>query len=61
LNAEGRFPKAAIIFYNLACYECRLGEIEKARNYLKKAFDLDLNWRKAALDDEDLKPLWNSL
>ena len=61
LNAESKFPKEAIISYNLACYECQLGEIKKAKNYLKKAFELDSNWRIAALDDEDLKPLWNTL
>jgi len=61
LNAESKFPKEAIIFYNLACYECQLGQIEASKNYLKQAFKIDLNWRKAALDDEDLKPLWNDL
>jgi hypothetical protein len=33
----------------------------QTKRYLKKAFEIDLNWRKAALDDEDLKPLWDSL
>jgi hypothetical protein len=27
----------------------------------KKVFEIDLNRRKAALDDEDLKPFWDSL
>ena len=31
-----------------------------AKSYLKKAFEIDLNWRMAALEDEDLKPLWES-
>jgi hypothetical protein len=35
--------------------------METAKRYLKEAFAIDLNWRKAALDDEDLKPLWDSL
>jgi tetratricopeptide (TPR) repeat protein len=61
LKAESKFPKEAIIFYNLACYECQLGEIKNAKNYLKKAFEIDLNWRMAALEDEDLRPLWDSL
>jgi hypothetical protein len=38
-----------------------MGDIENAKNYLRKAFEIDLNWRKAALDDEDLRPLWDSL
>src|SRR4030095_6445089 len=32
LNAESKFPNEAIIKYNLACYCCQLGEIEKAKN-----------------------------
>jgi tetratricopeptide (TPR) repeat protein len=60
-SAEAKFPREAAIPYNLACYYCQLKELEKAKRYLKKAFEIDLNWRKAALSDEDLKPLWDSL
>ena len=61
LEAEAKFPREAAIPYNLACYYCQLGEMEKAKRYLKEAFEIDLNWRKAALDDEDLRPFWDSL
>ena len=61
LNAEPKFPKEPAIKYNLACYFCQTGDIQNAKNYLKKAFEIDLNWRMAALEDEDLKPLWESL
>ena len=61
LNAESKFPKAAAIKYNLACYFCQTGDIQNAKRYLRKAFEIDLNWRMAALADEDLKPLWKSL
>ena len=61
LNAESKFPKEAALKYNLACYFCQMGEIQNARNYLKKAFEIDLNWRIAALEDEDLKLLWEFL
>ncbi len=60
-NAEPTFPNEAIIKYNLACYECQLGNLGVARNYLKQAFAIDSNWRVAALDDEDLEPLWDSI
>jgi len=40
LNGESKFPKEAIIKYNLACYCCQLGEIEKAKNYSKNAFEI---------------------
>ena len=52
LNAKAKFPKEAAIPYNLACYHCQRGEIENAKR--------DRNWRKATLEDEDLKPLWDS-
>ena len=61
LNAESNFPKEAIINYNLACYCCQLGEIENAKNYLQKAFEIDSTWRLQALDDEDLRPVWDLL
>jgi tetratricopeptide (TPR) repeat protein len=61
LDAEAKFPREAAIPYNLACYYCQLGEMEKAKCYLEQAFEIDLNWRKAALDNEDLRPLWDSL
>lgn len=60
-TAESKFPTEAIIKYNLACYECVLGNVESAKEYLKRTFSIDPNWRLQALDDEDLKPLWDSL
>jgi tetratricopeptide (TPR) repeat protein len=61
LNAESKFPKEAVIKYNLACYECQLGNVEAAKNYLKQVFEIDANWRLKALDDQDLQLLWESL
>ena len=52
---------AAAIKYNLACYFCQTGDIKTAKDYLKQAFEIDLNLRIAALEDEDLKTLWDSL
>ena len=60
-NAESKFPKDAIIKYNLACYDCQLENLESAKHYLKQTFKIDSKWRLQALEDEDLKPLWNSL
>ena len=58
LQAEPKFPKEAITKYNLACYECQLGNLASAKNYLKQAFEIDPSWRLQAWRDEDLKPLW---
>ncbi|MDR4505668.1 MAG: hypothetical protein MRK01_12925 [Candidatus Scalindua sp.] len=54
LQAIERFSEDAIIPYNLACYECQLGNIEKAKIYLKRAISLDTNFRTIAIKDEDL-------
>ena len=61
IDAKSKFPREAAIPYNLACYHCQLGEMETAKRYLKKVFEIDLSWRMAALEDEDLRPLWDSL
>ena len=54
-------PNAAIFHFNLACYTCQLGDIEKAKTTLLRAFKLEPQFRVMALDDEDLKPLWETL
>src|SRR6476646_5452795 len=50
LNAEPKVPNEAAIKYNLACYFCQTGDIKTAKNYLKKACEIDLNLRIAALE-----------
>ena len=44
--------------YNLACYECQLGNLDRAKRWLEKAFELGdaRNMKLAALDDPDLEP-----
>ena len=49
INALPKFPNEAIIYYNLACYDCQLGQIDSAKQYLKQAFRIDSNWRLEAL------------
>ena len=61
ISSLAKFPHEAIIYYNLACYDCQLGQIASAKQYLKQAFRIDPNWISQALEDEDLKPLWDSL
>ena len=61
LEALERLPKEPILHYNLACYECQLGEMEVAKAWLAHAFRLEPKCRLMALDDADLKPLWDSL
>ncbi len=61
VNAIERRPNVAIFHYNLACYICQLGELKKAKVRLHRAFKLDPGMRVMALDDDDLKPLWDAI
>lgn len=51
----------SFIPFNLACYYCQLGDLEGAKDSLKQAFAIDPSWRLAALEDDDLEPLWSFL
>jgi Flp pilus assembly protein TadD len=63
VQARRAFPKEQTIAYNLACYECQLGDLKAARSWLEKACVLgDASKVKLlALEDPDLKPLWPDL
>ena len=61
LKSVARFPREAVIYFNLACYSCQLGDLKSAKDFLKRAFEIDPNWRFIALDDVDLEPLWKML
>ena len=43
--------------YNLACYECHLGNVELARAHLDRSFQLDKKFRDFAKTDPDLEAL----
>ncbi len=43
--------------YNLACYECVLGQLDLARRHLEKSIQLDKKYRDFAKGDPDLAPL----
>ena len=63
LPAARKFPTDWRIPYNLACYVCQSGDVAGAWNWLDRAIELgDANAiRCAALDDLNLKPLWEKL
>jgi Flp pilus assembly protein TadD len=50
LNAVDRQPNVAIYHYNLACYECLLGDLEVAKAMLQHALKLEPRYRLKALD-----------
>jgi len=60
LPAAEKFPTVAVIAFNLSCYACQLGQLEAARDWLRRALKTggpDVI-KKMALEDDDLKPLW---
>ena len=59
LRAQAIHPKVAMIAFNLACYASVTGRMEEAKERLQHAIKLDKEIRGLALDDEDLKPLWD--
>jgi Flp pilus assembly protein TadD len=59
LRAQAIHPKVAMIAFTLACYASVAGRMEEAKGRLRHAIELDKEARKLALEDEDLKPLWD--
>ena len=59
LRAQAIHPEVAMIAFTLACYASVEGRMEEAKERLRHAINLDKDIRKLALDDEDLKPLWD--
>jgi hypothetical protein len=53
--------KCALLHYNLACYYCLLGDQAEAKKRLRVACRMDRHWKEAALDDQDLKALWDDI
>jgi tetratricopeptide (TPR) repeat protein len=63
LRVVAQFPDDPIMRYNLACYECQLGRLEPAKNWLEKAFEVgdSKKIKLMALGDPDLEPLWKEI
>lgn len=57
LSAPAVIESEPTYHYNLACYECALGNLEEARKRLKRSFELDKKFREFAKTDPDLHPL----
>ena len=57
-----RFPKDWTIHYNLACYCAQLGHLQEAQEWFQQAMQINPRQTQAgAVDDPDLKPLWDSM
>ena len=58
LQALEGFPDEALIHYNLACYACRQGRLDEAKEQLAKAVAMDPQYRALSIEDEDLEGIW---
>lgn len=47
----------AVYYYNLACYEAQMGELQAARHYLDQACSMDSDFHQISQDDPDLQPI----
>lgn len=63
LPAFDKFPKEATIPFNLSCYACQLGQLEAARDWLARAVAVSGKEKvmAMALNDSDMKPLWDEI
>jgi tetratricopeptide (TPR) repeat protein len=62
LPVADRFPKVWTVPYNLSCYCAQLGRLDECQKWLKQAMAIDEETvKRAAIDDADLKPLWDSM
>jgi tetratricopeptide (TPR) repeat protein len=61
LKAEPLHANCAVLHYNMACYDCLLGDISEARQRLSVACKMGNEWKAAALTDPDLKAMWDCL
>ena len=61
VEALEKYPNHAEIHYDLSCYESRLHHFHRARRHLARAIQLDSRFHLIALNDGDLRPLWEKL
>ena len=59
VRASELHPDNAMTEFNLACYASVTRRFEEAKARLKHAIELDRDLRKLAIDDDDLRPLWD--
>jgi predicted Zn-dependent protease len=57
LSGPPKMLDEPVFHYNLACYECVLGNLDSARTHLETSIALDKKFREFAKIDPDLKAL----
>lgn len=62
-KAQQCVPGEPLISYNIGCYECQLGNLGSARQWLEKAFAIGnrQTLKTLALEDRDWEPMWDEI
>ncbi len=60
-NGPPSLQEEPVYYYNLSCYQARLGAIKDARKALMRSLEMDETLLKIARNDPDLKEFWNEL
>ena len=61
LQGPAALLEEPVYYYNLACYETVLGNVEQAKTYLRASFRLNKSFREMAKKDPDLDPIRDEL
>lgn len=63
LAVAAQFPDDETISYNLACYECQLGDLTTAWQWFEETLTRrnPARLREHALEDPDLQPIWSRI
>jgi predicted Zn-dependent protease len=63
LPALDKFPQEPTIAFNLSCYACQMGQLDAARDWLRRAIAIGGKEKiqQMALRDSDLEPLWSEI
>lgn len=61
LEAKPTHARSALLHYNQGCYHCLLGEMDKARERVRRDCSANADFKKVALDDPDLKAIWGDV
>ncbi|MCB1231492.1 MAG: tetratricopeptide repeat protein [Verrucomicrobiae bacterium] len=61
LSGPETLREEPIFFYNLGCYEARLGETDAACAWLLRSFQMNAALRQHARTDPDLMEIWESI
>jgi len=62
LAVEDKFSDSALLYFDLARYECQLGRLDDARARLRLLFEVDRRlFKELALSEPDLEPLWKEI